>query len=133
MINRSRGVKVGPNFSEVALFFLQFYLINFCFLRAGICRNNQGIADVKEANKQDTGIAAENPKVGIINAKEADKANISNMGIADVKKTDGVDKPGIGTETDDSDTGTATIKEADKVKNLDIGTTDVKKADRINK
>lgn len=154
MTDSSRRVKAETNSSKVALFFLWFNLINFCFPRVGICRDNQGIVNVEEADKLDKSIVVEKQNIRIvgveevngaedsdtstINVEEAERANntstanvgvggADNIGIANVEDKDKTNT-GIANikDVDKSDTGTTNVKNADK---LDIGTADTKDTD----
>lgn len=95
----SREVEVNF-FDKDALFTLWFYLINFCLPKAGIYRNNQGIANKKKT--KNTGIGKAD-KLGI---SRADIEKNLSRGRANVKKSPGIskidkssiskaDKPGI--------------------------------------
>lgn len=55
-IDVSNSKEVEANFfDENALFTLWFYSINFCFSRAGICRDNQSTVYKEKAENANTG------------------------------------------------------------------------------
>lgn len=114
----SRGV--GANsFDEDALLTFCFHLINLCLPEAGICRNNQSIADKEEV--ENTGIG------------RADKSGIRG---ADIKKDPGpgganvVEGPGTGgaDKPEDPGIGGADKPSQSKVdREEDIGEADIEK------
>lgn len=62
--------EVGVNSSdEDAFFTLQFHSINFCFPRAGIYEDDQGISDKEEAKNTDT-VRADKPGIGGVDVEE---------------------------------------------------------------
>lgn len=123
------GNELGANFSnEDVPFTIQFHLINLFFLKVGIYKDNQGLANKKKVEKLGTGtidIANKPDKPGIHtgsrNAEKADKSNI-DIGRTNIEE---VDKPGIGKNRTD-------VKEVDKPgTGIDIGRTDIEKVDEL--
>ena len=94
-LDKSRGVKVGANSSDIAFFSLWFNLINYCFSGVSVITNPE------KANDQHTGIA---------------DASKHNIGTADLEEADGVEADGADAEkAEESNTGTADITEVDGV------------------
>lgn len=90
-LKKSWQVKKRVNFSKVILVFLLFNLINFCFSKASVYRDNQDISNANKTENSDINIAdvnkinkvdrAKDANTGIASADKADRAKNSNISI----------------------------------------------------
>lgn len=126
-IDRSRGGR-AIFFDEDALFIFRFYSINLQCLGIGVCKENQGRADIEKAD-----IADGADKVDCADRADKNKADRADGANKDgANRTDRANKGGIDKEElDGADRSEVDAEEPDRADGADKGGVDVEKLDRV--